>query len=40
MNGTEALKKARGSNLDLALVDLKMPGMDEEELLRKKEGAQ
>ena len=34
-SGTEALEKARGSSLDLALVDLKMPGMDGEELLRK-----
>jgi len=34
-NGLEALEKARGANLDLALVDLKMPGMDGEELLGK-----
>lgn len=34
-NGMEALEKARGSSLDLAIVDLKMPGMDGEDLLRK-----
>jgi DNA-binding NtrC family response regulator len=34
-NGFEALEKARGYNLDLAIVDLKMPGMDGEELLAK-----
>lgn len=32
-NGEDALEKARGQGLDLALVDLKMPGMDGEELL-------
>ena len=34
-NGFQALEKARGYNLDLAIVDLKMPGMDGEELLAK-----
>lgn len=34
-DGFEALDKARGYSLDLALVDLKMPGMDGEELLVK-----
>ena len=34
-NGMEALEKARGAGLDLALVDLKMPGMDGEVLLQK-----
>jgi DNA-binding NtrC family response regulator len=34
-NGYDALEVARDRNLDLALVDLKMPGMDGEELLRK-----
>jgi DNA-binding response OmpR family regulator len=34
-NGMDALERARGHSLDLALVDLKMPGMDGEELLRK-----
>jgi DNA-binding NtrC family response regulator len=34
-NGLEALEKARSYQLDLALVDLKMPGMSGEELLRK-----
>jgi len=34
-NGVEALEKARGYNLDLAIVDLKMPGMDGEQLLVK-----
>ena len=34
-NGYDALDTARGRSLDLALVDLKMPGMDGEELLRK-----
>ena len=34
-NGFEALEKARGYTLDLAIVDLKMPGMDGEELLVK-----
>jgi DNA-binding response OmpR family regulator len=32
-NGFDALEQARGYLLDLALVDLKMPGMDGEELL-------
>lgn len=32
-NGYQALEMARGHCLDLALVDLKMPGMDGEELL-------
>ena len=34
-NGYDAIDMARDRNLDLALVDLKMPGMDGEELLRK-----
>ena len=34
-NGFDALTKARGYQLDLALVDLKMPGMDGEELLQR-----
>ena len=32
-NGFDALEKARGYQLDIALIDLKMPGMDGEELL-------
>lgn len=32
-SGPEALDKAQGHALDLAIVDLKMPGMDGEELL-------
>ena len=32
-NGLDALKQARGHQLDLALIDLKMPWMDGEELL-------
>ncbi len=34
-NGWEGLDKARGSQLDLALIDLKMPGMDGEALLKR-----
>jgi DNA-binding response OmpR family regulator len=33
-DGFDALKKARDFQLDLALIDLKMPGMDGEELLQ------
>ena len=33
-NGFDALEKARGFQLDLALIDLKMPGMDGEALLK------
>jgi DNA-binding NtrC family response regulator len=34
-NPVQALKKTRGLNFDVGLLDLKMPGMDGEELLKK-----
>jgi DNA-binding NtrC family response regulator len=34
-NGHDALDKARGLQLDIALIDLKMPGMDGEALLKR-----
>ena len=33
-SGTRAIEAARGTRFDLALLDLKMPGMDGEEVLR------
>jgi len=33
-SGTQAIEAARSTHFDLALVDLKMPGMDGEEVLR------
>lgn len=34
-NGADALESAKKENYDIALIDLKMPGMDGEELLKK-----
>ncbi len=35
LDGEEALKKTEGDNFDVALIDLKMPGMSGEELLKR-----